>query len=176
MDAVSAVIPAPRQDVHVFSVKSDSEVEGNNILNVTFSVARPGAGAREQYFEPEYVQHKIYLSLETLVRLSTIEVLPFDDNICIREPCLNYETCRTRLMFGAAKPFIEGASILFRSIHPIKTYSCECPTGFTGEINHYTCNIEVNMCYSNPCQNAGTCVSKEGGYTCLCQGWKLMSL
>ena len=24
------------------------------------------------------------------------------------------------------------------------------------------------MCYSNPCQNQGTCVSKEGGYTCVC--------
>ena len=168
VDALSAVIPAPAAGIHVFSVKADNEVDGN-VLNVTFSVAQTGASLSESYMDPDFIQHKIYLNLDTLIRLSTIEVLPFDDNICIREPCLNFETCRTRLMFGSAKQFIEGESILFRSIHPVKTYSCECPAGFTGEVNHYTCNIEVNMCYSNPCQNSGTCVSKEGGYSCICQ-------
>ena len=57
---------------------------------------------------------QIYLNLDTLVRLSTIDILPFDDNICIREPCLNYEACETKLMFGSAELFEEGESILFR--------------------------------------------------------------
>ena len=167
VDSISAVVPVPRENIHIFSIKSDSEVQAD-ILNVTFSVTQPGAND-EEYLEAAYVQHKIYLNLHTLIRLSTIEILPFDDNICIREPCLNFEHCRTRLMFGSAKQFTEGESILFRSIHPVKTHSCECPVGFTGEKNHYICNIEVDMCYSNPCQNQGSCVSKEGGYTCVCQ-------
>ena len=33
----------------------------------------------------------------------------------------------------------------------------------------YLCDIEVNLCYSNPCGSNGTCVSHEGGYTCKCQ-------
>ena len=33
---------------------------------------------------------------------------------------------------------------------------------------HYVCDTEVNLCYSNPCANGGTCVRKEGGYTCQC--------
>ena len=161
------MVPAPRENIHVFSIKSDDEVQAD-ILNVTFSITQPGS-SEEQYMDPSFIQHKIYLNLDTLIRLSTIEILPFDDNICIREPCLNFEHCQTRLMFGSAKHFIEGESILFRSIHPVKTHSCECPVGFTGEKNHYICNIEVDMCYSNPCQNQGTCISKEGGYTCECQ-------
>lgn len=34
---------------------------------------------------------------------------------------------------------------------------------------HYVCDTEVNLCYSNPCQNGGTCLRKEGGYTCQCR-------
>ena len=130
-------------NIHIFSIKSDDEVPAD-ILNVTFSISRPGA-SEEEYMDPAFVQHKIYLNLDTLIRLSTIEILPFDDNICIREPCLNFEHCQTRLMFGSAKHFVDGESILFRSIHPVKTHSCECPLGFTGEKNHYICNIEVMM-------------------------------
>ena len=34
---------------------------------------------------------------------------------------------------------------------------------------HYVCDTEVNLCYSNPCVNGGTCLRKEGGYTCQCR-------
>lgn len=32
----------------------------------------------------------------------------------------------------------------------------------------YECDTEVNLCYSNPCGNHGTCMRREGGYTCVC--------
>lgn len=33
---------------------------------------------------------------------------------------------------------------------------------------HYICDTEVNLCYSRPCGEHGTCMRKEGGYTCVC--------
>ena len=33
---------------------------------------------------------------------------------------------------------------------------------------HYECDTEVDLCYSSPCGNHGTCMRKEGGYTCIC--------
>ena len=30
------------------------------------------------------------------------------------------------------------------------------------------CDVEVNLCYSNPCGGNGTCLQREGGYTCQC--------
>ena len=33
----------------------------------------------------------------------------------------------------------------------------------------YLCDTEVNLCYSNPCGNNGTCKPHEGGYTCHCR-------
>lgn len=34
---------------------------------------------------------------------------------------------------------------------------------------HYVCDTEVNLCYSNPCLNGGRCLRKEGGFTCQCR-------
>lgn len=38
----------------------------------------------------------------------------------------------------------------------------------TGSRDHYMCDTEVDLCYSYPCMNNGTCVRREGGYTCVC--------
>jgi hypothetical protein len=60
------------------------------------------------------------------------QVLPFDDNLCVREPCLNYEECLTVLKFGNASGFISSDTVLFRPIYPVTTFACRCPKGFTG--------------------------------------------
>jgi len=61
-----------------------------------------------------------------------MQVLPFDDNLCVREPCLNYEECLTVLKFGNASGFISSDTVLFRPIYPVTTFACRCPRGFTG--------------------------------------------
>ena len=32
----------------------------------------------------------------------------------------------------------------------------------------YLCDVEVDYCYSNPCNNSGECERTEGGYNCKC--------
>jgi len=61
-----------------------------------------------------------------------MQVLPFDDNLCVREPCLNYEECLTVLKFGNASGFISSDTVLLRPIYPVTTFACRCPRGFTG--------------------------------------------
>lgn len=97
--------------------------------------------------------------------LPSLQVLPFDDNVCLREPCQNYMKCISVLRFNSSAPFISSPSILFRPIHPIAGLRCRCPVGFTGDY----CETEINLCYSNPCLNGGGCVRREGGYTCICR-------
>jgi len=41
---------------------------------------------------------------------------------------------------------------------------CECTNGFLGE----NCDIQINDCSSNPCQNGGTCLDKLDGFECYC--------
>nr|CAD7436168.1 unnamed protein product [Timema monikensis] len=102
--------------------------------------------------------------------LLLFKVLPFDDNLCVREPCLNYEECLTVLKFGnASTGFISSDTVLFRPIYPVTTFACRCPRGFTGSREPYLCDTEVNLCYSNPCGHNGNCHRSEGGYSCVCK-------
>lgn len=91
-------------------------------------------------------------------------VMPFDDNICLREPCENYMRCVSALYFNSSAPFISTNTILFRPIHPVSGLRCKCPEGFAG----VGCQNEVNMCHASKCKNGGKCVSVEGGYVCRC--------
>lgn len=95
---------------------------------------------------------------------SSLQVLPFDDNICLREPCENYMKCVSVLKFDSSPPFIASDTVLFRPIHPINGLRCRCPVGFTGDY----CETEIDLCYSGPCKNNGQCRSREGGYICEC--------
>ncbi|CAG9761162.1 unnamed protein product [Ceutorhynchus assimilis] len=166
IDALAAIIPCPKENVYLFSIQDDADVS-SKILNVSFSVKRPDT-PKEEFYSPQFLQERVYLNRGILARLSTVQILPFDDNLCVREPCLNYEECLTVLKFGNASGFIHSDTVLFRPIYPVTTFTCQCPKGFTGSREHYLCDTEVNLCYSSPCKNNGVCKVREGGYTCVC--------
>ncbi|XP_078667188.1 uncharacterized protein LOC144909010 isoform X3 [Branchiostoma floridae x Branchiostoma belcheri] len=41
---------------------------------------------------------------------------------------------------------------------------CDCPDGYEGDL----CNINIDECSSNPCQNGGTCLHGVNSYSCHC--------
>ncbi|XP_063227767.1 protocadherin-like wing polarity protein stan [Bacillus rossius redtenbacheri] len=167
-EGLAAIIPCPKENIFIFSIQDDTDVNAK-ILNVSFSARRPDL-AGDEFYSPQFLQEKVYLNRAILARLSTVQVLPFDDNLCVREPCLNYEECLTVLKFGnASSGFISSDTVLFRPIYPVTTFACRCPKGFTGSREHYLCDTEVNLCYSNPCGHNGECHRREGSYTCVCK-------
>eukprot|EP00066_Takifugu_rubripes_P026394 XP_011615660.1 PREDICTED: cadherin EGF LAG seven-pass G-type receptor 1 [Takifugu rubripes] len=164
LEGVAAVLSTRREAVFLFNIQNDTDVQGS-ILNVTFSAMQPeGSQSKEKFFPSEELQEQIYLNRTLLRLISSQEVLPFDDNICLREPCENYMKCVSVLKFDSSPPFIASDTVLFRPIHPINGLRCRCPLGFTGDY----CETEIDLCYSGPCQNNGRCRSREGGYTCEC--------
>lgn len=162
VEGVATVLSTTKDDVFVFNIQNDTDVS-SNILNVTFSALLPG-GIRDKFFPSEDLQEQIYLNRTLLTAVSTQRVLPFDDNICLREPCENYMKCVSVLKFDSSAPFISSTTVLFRPIHPITGLRCRCPPGFTGDY----CETEIDLCYSSPCGAHGRCRSREGGYTCEC--------
>ena len=44
-------------------------------------------------------------------------------------------------------------------------YYCECPKGFTGK----ECELELNECEPNPCQNNARCIDLKADFACICQ-------
>uniref|UniRef100_A0A3Q3FZG8 Cadherin EGF LAG seven-pass G-type receptor 1 n=1 Tax=Labrus bergylta TaxID=56723 RepID=A0A3Q3FZG8_9LABR len=164
LEGVAAVLSTKREAVFVFNIQNDTDVQGS-ILNVTFSALQPeGEQGKGTFFPSEELQEQIYLNRTLLRLISSQEVLPFDDNICLREPCENYMKCVSVLKFDSSPPFIASETVLFRPIHPINGLRCRCPLGFTGDY----CETEIDLCYSGPCKNNGRCRSREGGYTCEC--------
>ncbi|XP_078110679.1 cadherin EGF LAG seven-pass G-type receptor 3 [Sander vitreus] len=161
LEGVSAVLSVPVDDVFIFNIQPDLDAAPGGILNVSFSAALPGG----LFFPSETLEEQLYLNRPRLTSLTQMEVLPFDDNVCLREPCQNYMKCISVLRFNSSAPFISSPSILFRPIHPIAGLRCRCPVGFTGDY----CETEINLCYSNPCLNGGVCARREGGYTCICR-------
>uniref|UniRef100_A0A669P1K7 Cadherin EGF LAG seven-pass G-type receptor 3 n=1 Tax=Phasianus colchicus TaxID=9054 RepID=A0A669P1K7_PHACC len=161
LEGVATVLATPKEDVFIFNIQNDTDV-GGTVLNVSFSALAPRGG---HYFSSEELQEQLYMKRMALTGASMLEVLPFDDNVCLREPCQNYMKCISVLKFDSSAPFIASPSTLFRPIHPITGLRCRCPQGFTGDY----CETEINLCYSNPCRHGGTCTRKEGGYTCVCR-------
>ncbi|XP_051890612.1 cadherin EGF LAG seven-pass G-type receptor 2-like isoform X2 [Pristis pectinata] len=162
VEGVATVLAAMKEDIVIFNIQNDTDVKAT-ILNVSLSVLLPG-GTHNQFFSSEDLQEQIYLNRTLLTAISTQTVLPFDDNICLREPCENYMKCVSVLKFDSSAPFITSDTILFRPIHPINGLRCRCPAGFTGDY----CETEIDLCYSNPCGSNGICRSREGGFTCEC--------
>ncbi|XP_006824531.1 cadherin EGF LAG seven-pass G-type receptor 2 [Saccoglossus kowalevskii] len=159
VEALAQIIPCDKKHVYLFNVQDD-DVDHGHILNISFSASRSDG----TYYSSKYLQQRVYLNRATLTTISMSSVLPFDDNLCLVEPCANYEECLSILAFGETSGFVRSQTILFRPVHPVNQYRCVCPLGFTGNF----CITEINECYSNPCQNNGKCVRAEGGYSCLC--------
>ena len=182
LDGLSAVIPAPKENIIIFDIQDEDvyqpedlvdlaneKLSVQKVLNVSFSVRMTGDRNIDSFFTPQYIQERIYLSRAILTRGTGLEILPFDDNLCVREPCLNFEECLSVLKFGRAGDFLTSETTLFRPIHPVNTFACRCPKGFSGMNHKFECDFEVNLCYSNPCHNDGICQRKESGYTCICR-------
>uniref|UniRef100_A0A8C4W938 Cadherin EGF LAG seven-pass G-type receptor 2 n=1 Tax=Gopherus evgoodei TaxID=1825980 RepID=A0A8C4W938_9SAUR len=165
LEGVAAVLSAPRHHVVLFNIQNDSDVPAAHILNVSLSVLLPGGAREGRYVPSQDLQERLYLNRTLLAAISEQRVLPFDDNICLREPCENYMRCVSVLRFDSSAPFLASTTILFRPIHPVSGLRCRCPAGFTG---HY-CESEIDLCYSSPCGRNGRCHRREGGYTCHCQ-------
>uniref|UniRef100_A0A8C3VC10 Cadherin EGF LAG seven-pass G-type receptor 2 n=1 Tax=Catharus ustulatus TaxID=91951 RepID=A0A8C3VC10_CATUS len=165
LEGVAAVLAIPRHRVILFNIQTDTDVGPARILNVSLSALLPAAvPGTSRFFSSEELQERLYLNRSLLAATTAQRVLPFDDNVCLREPCENYMRCVSVLQFDSSAPFLASDTILFRPIHPVTGLRCRCPPGFTGDY----CETEIDLCYSSPCGSNGRCRSREGGYTCEC--------
>ncbi|KAE9538509.1 hypothetical protein AGLY_005608 [Aphis glycines] len=115
----------------------------------------------------------------------------FDE--CLSQPCYNGATCENKINgFNCicppgysgkvcnidvdecnSNPCFNGATC----IDNIASFSCSCPIGFTGKLcetdiddcevrNH--CELNINDCIHNLCENNGTCIDGIKDYSCKC--------
>ncbi|XP_061593558.1 sushi, nidogen and EGF-like domain-containing protein 1 isoform X1 [Cololabis saira] len=62
------------------------------------------------------------------------------------------------------RPCLNGGQCIDDCIRGNPSYTCSCLAGFTGR----RCQINVDECASNPCQNGGACKDQINGFFCEC--------
>lgn len=148
---------------------------GSSIINMTKSInvsfsARADGNEVEAYLSSQYIEERIYLNRAHLMQALDVFVAPFQDNLCVKEPCQNYQECQAIYKFEKApKSFLTTENMIFRQIKASQSFACDCPPTFTGMKHKSECNLQINQCLSNPCLNGGVCHVHESGFSCECK-------
>lgn len=69
ISGLAAIIPCPKENIYVFSVQDDTDVDGR-VLNVSFSAKQPDG----VFYSSQFLQERVYLNRGILTRLSTVQV------------------------------------------------------------------------------------------------------
>ncbi|KAK1336807.1 hypothetical protein QTO34_002842 [Cnephaeus nilssonii] len=64
----------------------------------------------------------------------------------------------------ALRPCLNGGKCIDDCVTGNPSYTCSCLSGFTGR----RCQLDVNECASQPCQNGGTCTHGINSFSCQC--------
>jgi hypothetical protein len=160
IDSVLKTIPSSqfkKSNIHLFNIAALTD----NSINISLSISYD---YEKDSFMPSSILKQILFSNLNKIQsdLKLNKILIYEDKSCSIEPCLNYQQCSTQVKFnGASSHYLFTSQIQFRSIDVIHDFSCSCPIGFTGTNVSLMCDLEINLCYSNPCGQNGVCISMK---------------
>lgn len=167
-----ASLKVPLSDAPII-YRSYHSVTSHNMthsVNVSFSARLDNNGV-ESYLSRQHIEERIYSDRLQLMQELDLYIAPFEDNLCVQEPCQNYQECQATYKFDKApKSFLTTRNMIFRQVLAVQSYACSCPPTFTGMKHKSECNLQINQCFSNPCLNGGICHRHESGYSCECKG------
>lgn len=139
-------------------------------LKIWFSIYKvDDSDNRFGFYDPQYIRDLIYINMVQIAKLAKLTLLPFEDSLCVKESC-NFpllesrKTCLSYTDFTDESKTYSSLKVVFRTVGVQTSYRCLCASDYRGK----DCDTPLNLCYSNPCQDNGKCVSTEESYSCIC--------
>jgi hypothetical protein len=129
----------------------------NSSFGLNLSLAVSYDYEKDLFMSSSILKQIIYSNSDLIEQnLHVNQLTIYEDASCGIEPCFNYQNCINNVKVGAHNnEFLHASSIQFRSISIRHDFECKCPAGFTGKNSSVVCDLEINLCYSNPCGNNG---------------------
>lgn len=152
-----------KSNIHIFNL-----VNSSTGINISLSVSYD---YEKDLFMPsstlKQILHSNTDNIKHAIQTSKIQI--HEDTSCSIEPCLNFQKCLTNSKFSdASSTYLHSSHIQFRPISIKHDFTCSCQQGFTGKNVSLMCDLEINLCYSNPCGQNGICISLESSFVCIC--------
>ena len=153
-----------KSNIHIFNLATSTD----NSINISLSISYDYE--KDLFMQSSILKQILYSNLNKIQsELKLNRMVIYEDKSCSIEPCLNYQQCSTQVKFnGASSHYLFTSQVQFRSIDIKHDFSCSCPIGFTGTNVSLMCDLEINLCYSNPCGQNGVCISLESSFVCIC--------
>ena len=139
-------------------------------LKIWFAIYKvDDSGNRFGFYNPQYIRDLIYINMVQIAKLAKLTLLPFEDSLCVEESCnflllKSRKTCLSYTDFTDESKTYSSLKVVFRTVGVQTAYRCLCALDYRGK----DCDTPLNLCYSNPCQDNGKCVSTEESYSCIC--------
>jgi len=93
-----------------------------------------------------------------------IPLLTIPIDACYDGFCYNLGRCVSTSYLSSSRISTVSYNFVYYSAHVIQQGSCDCGYWATGS----RCETVFDHCYSNPCQNGGTCRNDITDYNCIC--------
>ncbi|XP_028817903.1 protocadherin Fat 4 isoform X2 [Denticeps clupeoides] len=142
---------------------SKTHVYGIKLLDNTILLLAAVKSYNGQYLSGELASSISGMHKKLLEAQSNVTILQITSDPCTMNPCHNGATCHKHIHIGHVFVVLESTAVIFVSPQN-EIFTCLCPTGFTG----LKCDVDIDECDQDPCNNDGVCVNYMGGFSCQC--------
>ena len=173
VSSLAAVIQCNIDQIVLFHITSKTikaklpSEEDTSQLKIWLSVYKPD---RFAFFDPQRIKDLIYINMVRISNNAKVTLLPFEDGLCVTEMCnfllaTSRKKCESYTEYADKSDTYSSSKVVFRTVAVLTAYKrCTCARDYRGDY----CDTVLNLCYSNPCQKNGKCISTEESYSCIC--------
>ena len=137
--------------------------DGYHDPTTTVDVSFTAQTADNSYLHPTFIIQALYTMRDALESNGfQLSALPTDP--CAIEPCINQANCMLLTTVKNSSLTAQSPSFVLFSPTVELSFECKCVPGTSGQ----DCSINLDDCFSDPCQYGAECIDEVNGFRCVC--------